>query len=170
MSTAPHLTKKMPAIASIRASVLKPLVNFVDEKTGKAEILLAEHGLLRSQMEDLYATVPMARYIAFFEAAANVVRDPFLGARLGQAITPGDLGPIGMLFSLSPTIRAAFERISKYVNALQGGTLSGLFEEKGDVIWTYRLQDPALWPRRQDAEFSMAVSCQLVRACFGKGW
>lgn len=170
MATASHLTTKMPAIASIRASVLKPLVNFVDEKTGKADILLAGNGLLRSQMEDLYATVPMARYIAFFEAAAEVVRDPFLGARMGQAITPGDLGPIGMLFSLSPTLRAAFERLSKYVNALQGGTNSGLFEENGDVVWTYRLRDPALWPRRQDSEFSLAVACQLARACFGKGW
>lgn len=170
MAIAPHLTTKMPAIASIRASVLKPLVNFVDEKTGKADMLLAENGLLRSQMEDLYAAVPMARYIAFFEEAARVVRDPFLGARMGQAITPGDLGPIGLLFSLSPTIRSAFHRLSKYVNALQGGTISGLFEEKGDVVWTYRLQDPALWPRRQDGEFSMAATCQLVRACFGKSW
>ncbi|MCX8998523.1 AraC family transcriptional regulator ligand-binding domain-containing protein [Rhizobiaceae bacterium BDR2-2] len=170
MAIAPHLTTKMPAIASIRASVLKPLVNYVERKTGKVDILLAEHGLLRSQMEDLYATVPMARYIAFFEAAAEVVRDPFLGARMGQAMTPGDLGPIGILYSLSPTLRTAFQRLSKYVNALQGGTASGLFEENGDVVWTYRLLDPALWPRRQDNEFSLAVACQIARACFGKGW
>lgn len=170
MANASLLTTRMPAIASIRASVLMPLIEHVDQKTGKADLLLAGHGLLRSQMRDEYAMVPMTRYVALFEEAARVVGDPVLGARLGRAFTPGDLGPIGMLFSLSPTMRTAFLRLSKYVNAFQGATGSGLFEENGDVVWTYRLLDPVLWPRRQESEFTLSASCQLVRAAFGKGW
>ncbi|MGO7631971.1 AraC family transcriptional regulator ligand-binding domain-containing protein, partial [Rhizobium ruizarguesonis] len=30
--------------------------------------------------------------------------------------------------------------------------------------------DQAMWPRRQDSEFTIAASCQLVRSCFRSGW
>lgn len=169
-ATASHLINRTSAIASIRASVLIPLVQQIDKKSGKADLLLASHGILRSQLEDPYAVLPMARYVALFEDAAAITGDAALGARMGTGFKPADIGPIGMLFALSPTIRKAFERLSKYVNALQGATSSALFEENGDVVWSYRIVDPSMWPRRQDSEFTLAASCQLVRSCFRRGW
>lgn len=160
----------MPAIPSIRASVLTPIVARLDSVNGTGDMLLAAHGILRSQLGDPYALVPMARYIALFEQAAVEAGDPFLGARLGAALRPGDLGPIGMLFSLSPTIRVAFTRLSRYVSVLQGATGSGLVDEDDRVLWSYRLVDPAMWPRRQDSEFTLSTSCQLLRSCFGPSW
>ncbi|KAA1177251.1 AraC family transcriptional regulator [Rhizobium tropici] len=170
MATAPHLVSKMPAFASIRASVLIPLVQEIDRRSRKTDLLLASHGILRSQLEDPYAVLPMARYVALFEDAALVTGEPCLGARMGVGFKPADIGPIGMLFALSPTIRSAFERLSRYVNAVQGATSSGVFEENGDFVWSYRVDDPSMWPRRQDSEFTIAASCQLVRSCFRRGW
>lgn len=170
MANASHLISKMPAIASIRASVLIPLVQQIDKKSGKADLLLASHGILRSQLDDSYAVVPMARYVALFEDAARIIGEPALGARMGVQFKPGDIGPIGVLFSISPTIRAAFQRLSKFVNAVQGATNSGTVDDDDSVIWSYRLTDPAMWPRRQDSEFSLAASCQLVRSCFNRSW
>lgn len=170
MATAPHLASQMPAFASIRASVLIPLVQEIDRKSGKTDLLLASHGILRSQLADPYAVLPMARYVALFEDAAVIAAEPSFGAIMGIGFKPADIGPIGMLFALSPTIRSAFERLSRYVNAVQGATSSGVFEENGDFVWSYRLVDPSMWPRRQDSEFTIAASCQLVRACFRRGW
>lgn len=170
MATASHLVSKMPPFASIRASVLIPLVQEIDRKSGKTDLLLASHGILRSQLADPYAVLPMARYIALFEDAAIITGEPSFGARMGVGFEPADIGPIGMLFALSPTIRSAFERLSRYVNAVQGATSSGVFEEDGDFVWSYRIDDPSMWPRRQDSEFTIAASCQLVRACFRRGW
>ena len=170
MAVAPHLISRMPALASIRASVLIPLVQQIDKRSGKTDLLLASHGLLRSQLEDPYAVLPMARYVALFEDAATITGEPALGARMGTGFKPADIGPIGVLFSLSSTIRNAFERLSKYVNAVQGATSSGVFEEKGDLVWSYRIVDSSMWPRRQDSEFTLAASCQLVRSCFRRGW
>ncbi|MBY5365241.1 AraC family transcriptional regulator [Rhizobium leguminosarum] len=170
MAVASHLISRMPTVASIRASVLIPLVQQIDKRSGKTDLLLASHGILRSQLEDPYAVLPMARYVALFEEAATITGEPALGARMGTGFKPADIGPIGMLFALSPTIRSAFERLSKYVNAVQGATSSGVFEENGDFVWSYRIVDPAMWPRRQDSEFTIAASCQLVRSCFRRGW
>ncbi|MFB9912807.1 AraC family transcriptional regulator [Rhizobium paknamense] len=160
----------MPAIASIRASVLLPIVHFLDKITGKTDLLLASHGLLRSQLQDPYAVVPMARYVAFFEDAALLARDQSFGMRLGATFKAADIGPIGMLFSLSASIHHAFQRLSKYVNGIQSATASGLMEEGAHLVWAYDLVDPDMWPRRQESEFTLAASCQLVRSCFSRSW
>lgn len=170
MAGASKLIRHSPAIAAIRASVLAPLVHELDKTPGKTDILLACHGILRSQLEDPYAFVPMARYIAIFEEAADVLREPTLGARMGICFKPADIGPIGILFSASSTIRIAFSRLSKYITALQGATTSGLICEDDRVLWTYKVEDPNLWPRHQDAEYTLAASCQLVRSCFSSNW
>ncbi len=170
MAVAPQMNRPMPAIASIRASVLAPLVEQIDRRSGKTDLLLASHGILRSQLDDPYAMIPMARYVAIFEEAALITGEPSLGARLGTLFKPSDIGPIGVLFSISGTIRAGFERLAKYVNTVQSATSSGVFEEDGNLVWSYRLEDPKMWPRRQDSEFSVVASCQLVRSCFAKSW
>ncbi len=170
MAVAPQMNRPMPAIASIRASVLAPLVEQIDRRSGKTDLLLASHGILRSQLDDPYAMIPMARYVAIFEEAAVITGEPSLGARLGTLFKPSDIGPIGVLFSISGTIRAGFERLAKYVNTVQSATSSGVFEEDGNLVWSYRLEDVLMWPRRQDSEFSVAASCQLVRSCFAKSW
>ncbi|MBB4440941.1 hypothetical protein M2310_004544 [Rhizobium leguminosarum] len=69
MAVASHLISRMPAVASIRASVLIPLVQQIDKRSGKTDLLLASHGILRSQLKDPYAVLPMARYVALFEDA-----------------------------------------------------------------------------------------------------
>lgn len=170
MAVASQMNRPMPAIASIRASVLAPLVEQIDRRSGKTDLLLASHGILRSQLDDPYAMIPMARYVAIFEDAALITEEPALGARLGTLFKPSDIGPIGVLFSVSGTIRIGFERLAKYVNTVQSATSSGVFEEEGNLVWTYRLEDPLMWPRRQDSEFSVVASCQLVRSCFAKSW
>lgn len=170
MAVAPQMNRAVPAIASIRASVLAPLVEQIDRRSGKTDVMLASHGILRSQLDDPYAMIPMARYVAIFEEAALITAEPSLGARLGTLFKPSDIGPIGVLFSISGTIRAGFERLAKYVNTVQSATSSGVFEEDGNLVWSYRLEDPLMWPRRQDSEFSLVASCQLVRSCFTKAW
>lgn len=170
MAVAPQMNRAMPAIASIRASVLAPLVEQIDRRSGKTDLMLASHGILRSQLEDPYAMIPMARYVAIFEEAALITGEPSLGARLGTLFKPSDIGPIGVLFSISGSIRSGFERLAKYVNTVQSATSSGVFEEDGNLVWSYRLEDPGMWPRRQDSEFSLVASCQLVRSCFARSW
>ncbi|WP_414833865.1 AraC family transcriptional regulator ligand-binding domain-containing protein [Afifella sp. YEN Y35] len=172
MSTANalHLDSRMPVIASIRASALAPIIQELDKRTAKTDVLLAGHGILRAQLNDPYAVVPIARYLAAFEEAAVVVRDPFLGAELGVSIKPADLGPMGMLFSMTSTIEAAFKRLCRSMAALQGASHSSVSCEDETLIWSYGITDTSLSPRRQDSEFTLATTCHLVRQCFSSSW
>jgi AraC-like DNA-binding protein len=104
------------------------------------------------------------------EEAAAVLNEPFLGAKFGADFKPSDLGPMGVLFTFSPTIREGLSRLSRYVNSLQSATNSGLIEDGQYLIWNYRIADKSLWPRRQDAEYTLSTTCHLVRSCFKIGW
>ncbi|SIQ30472.1 AraC-type DNA-binding protein [Rhizobium sp. RU35A] len=157
-------------VAFIRVAAITPLIHQFDKRQEKARVLLARHRLSQSQLEDPYAVIPLQRFIAFFEDAAHALEDPYFGAKLGSVFKPADIGPLGMLFSLSPTIKDAFERIARFVNSLQNSTSSSFVEDGDACVWTYRIADQSIWPRRQDAEYSLAASCQLVRSNFSSAW
>ncbi|RTR18616.1 AraC family transcriptional regulator [Azospirillum griseum] len=156
--------------AVIRASALAPLFEHLAQSGGDVAHFLTKHGLTRAILSDPYSVVPLAHYIRLFESAAHGLNEPNLGVRLGLKLRPADMGPMGVLFSLSPTLKVGFERLSRNVKALQGGTQSSLFEMGEDLVWSYRITDLTLWPRRQDAEFTMVSNCQLVRSCFASDW
>ncbi|SOC82919.1 Helix-turn-helix domain-containing protein [Ensifer adhaerens] len=157
-------------VAFIRVAAITPLIHQFDKRQEKGRMLLARHRLSQSLLDDPYAVIPLQRFIAFFEDAAEALDDPFFGAKLGSAFKPADIGPLGMLVSLSPTIRVAFDRISRFVNSLQNSTSSNFVEDGDTFEWTYRIADQSIWPRRQDAEYSLAASCQLVRSNFSSAW
>ncbi len=149
--------------AMIRASVLGPLLRRLDE-TGQADALLRGNLMSRTQLADPYAPISLARYNALFEAASIALSDPAIGLKLGFAVRPADLGPLGLLFTAAATPRAGVARFSALLGALQGGT-QAVLQQQGDLtFWTYRIDDATIWPRRQDSEFSMAAICKLLVA------
>jgi hypothetical protein len=112
----------------------------------------------------------LSRYVAMFEDMALRLGDPLLGARLGQAMRAVDLGPAGMLVARSRSVMVALERLTRFVSSFQPGTQAGLKRCDDLVTWTYRLSDAAIWPRRQDAEFTVASTLRLIHAAFSPDW
>ena len=169
MSANAQLTDKMPQFAAIRTSVILPLLQHL-RTSGRAEELLSRHGLSKVPLHDIYATVPMDRYVALFEDSARELGEQNLGAKLGRSARPIDIGPIGLLFSLSPSLKIAHARMAEYVAALQGATNVSVFDDGNEFVYSYHLSNPKLWPRRQDAEFTIVATAQITRLCFGNDW
>lgn len=162
--------KPARTVAFIRVSAIKPLLEQFAARQSKARELLHKHRILPSVLDDPYAVIPLHRFVAFFEDAASSLDAPLFGAKLGATLTPGDIGPMGVLVSFSPSIRTAFERLSKFVNSLQNSTSSNMRQDGDRLIWSYRIADDSIWPRRHDAEYSLAASCQLIRSNFKVNW
>src|SRR6516225_8378614 len=146
--------------ATIRASILAPLVRAL-KADGRADELVRQCGMSHAYLRDPYAVMPLSRYVALFEQLAEALERPTLGVHIGLATKAGDLGPLGLLFTNSPTLRVAFTRLSRYIMALQGGTNIGLQQLGEFGAWSYGIEDRAIWPRRQDAEYSITVVCAL---------
>ncbi|MFN4154347.1 MAG: AraC family transcriptional regulator [Paracoccaceae bacterium] len=154
----------------IRATAARPLIDFIAGSVGTPADIMGRIGIDPAIAADPYALLPLAQYVDHFERAGQVLGNPSLGLQVALRMRPADLGPAGVLFSISPTIQSGLSRIANDTAILQDGTHSSLFEVGGDLVWTYRLADSTIWPRRQDAEFSLASVCQLIRQSFAPNW
>jgi AraC-like DNA-binding protein len=159
-----------PRAPTIRANVLAGLLAELVRMGVDADALLRDHVEGVEALRNPYQEVPLARYAALFEAAAQAAGDPLLGARIGQRFQPDDLGPLGVVFVASPNLRTALNRLGALLQAWQGGTSMSLEVGAGAAEWAYRIEDPAIWPRRQDAEFTLSSTCGFIRNLLGRDW
>lgn len=166
MSRSAVQTGGRQSVTYIRVAALTPFIEHLQNAGVSPATLLDRHAIPSSQLGDPYALIPLHHFVAFLEDAAAATGDDAFGAKLGAHLKPADIGPMGILFSVSPTIHIALQRIARLANSLQGATNSGVVEEDGTLTWSYALTDRTIWPRRQDAEYSMAATCELVRSCF----
>ena len=153
----------------IRANILAAVVAELVQRGLSPEPLLRAH-IEADRIGSLYDEIPLARYVAFFEAAARLADDNALGVRVGIRIQPEEMGPLGVVFMAAPDVRTALTRLGFFLRAWQGGTAMELETSTTTAEWTYQIEDPAIWPRRQDAEFSIAATCGLIRAMLGRNW
>ena len=110
----------------IRANLLAPILDALSAQGHDTVPLLRRHALPFAHPIDPYQLIPLASYVAFFEQAANLLADPFLGLRLGQDFKPELLGPLGFMFQASADLRAALQQLSSYVSVWQSGTHHGV--------------------------------------------
>lgn len=132
--------------------------------------LLSMHGFNHDMLKDPYAYLSMKEYIGFMESAAELSGDPHIGARIGADVRAGDLGAIGIMLSLSRSIYVGLDRMTRSAAALQTGTKLTFLPDDENSLMTYQIEDHSIWPRRQDAEFSLVATVQVVRDNFSQRW
>lgn len=157
-------------VASIRAVVLQPILGHFAQQTIRMGQLMEKNGLNPALIRDPYAPIPLSSYVGLFEDAARASGDPILGARLGHAIRPGDLGPVGLLVVQAGTIGHALAALARFTSALQSATTAALHTHDDMLIWSYRVETLPALARRQDSEFTLACACGLIRAAFDPRW
>ena len=158
------------SVPMIRSSVVNQVISAIQSCPGGVAFLRREHGI-KSTRTDLYERIALAKYLKLFEHAATLANDALLGARMGITNPPGELlGPIGFLVLTSPHLRIGLKNLAHYIGAWQDATEITLHDQGGVGMWSYRILDPDLWPRRQDAEFTLTATCAMIRTYLGGGW
>ncbi len=160
----------MSAQSWVLGSVVSTVMDEFERVGGDAAWALDQCGLSRRFLANPHASVSLARYVAMFEAMSENLDNAMLGAEIGKACQPSDLGATGVIMSRSRSIAAALERLTRFVNSFQSGTQSVLNVSGDFLAWTYRLGDAAIWPRRQDAEFTVSCVIELFRCAFWPDW
>lgn len=154
------------AFSAVRASFLSALVERVEATGRSAQPLLNHLGLTHAQLSDPYGAIPLPLFVDFLETAARQTQDEALGARIGSQLRATDMGPVGIILSLSASIDIGLSRLARYANALQGGNVSQWIADGEHFVFSYRITDRAIWPRKQDAEFSLSILTQALRDNF----
>jgi AraC-like DNA-binding protein len=152
----------------IRANLLEPILEALEGHDTAA--LLCCYALPLPPI-DPYQLIPLAKYVALFEHAARLLNEPFLGLKLGRAFRPSLLGPLGLIFQASANLRQALQQFSSYLSVWQSATRVELIEVQGATAgYIYQIGDTGIRPRRQDAEYSLAAICSLIRNFLGSQW
>jgi AraC-like DNA-binding protein len=170
LSSLPRSASGSIESSTIRAFFLAPLVRALDSSGCPIDSFLRGYGLCASQLANLYERVPLHQFVALAEAAAKRLNRPFLGLELGAQFVLADLGPFYALFILQRDLHAALARLSRFQSAWQTNTLLELVPGPSSTACRYCIQDPSIWPRRQDAEFAMASFATFVRDLTYKRW
>jgi AraC-like DNA-binding protein len=156
-----------PAIAThVLKSVLERLRDWQFDTAG----LLREAGLERVVLADPNGFVPLAAYVATLESAAHQSQDPRLGLKLATATGPEALGAMGFAFLNARSLADGLYGLQRYIRAIQDRTRQQVVARDGQVHLTYRIEDDRIAPRRQDAEFSIALVHNIMRIYGGRSY
>lgn len=137
---------------------------------GDAERIFRRVGIALDDITDPVHELHLGQYCALFEEAARSVDNDMIGLEFGKRFQPRQLGAIGYAAISSPTLSAALRNMETYFPAHQNQTSFSLIQDSG-VLWlSYHILDPRIEKRRQDAELSLGMFCNIFRAALGADW
>lgn len=158
--------------ASVRVFVLQAIIQNLPSAGTHLKALLTRHGLSDARIGNPNARVDMRDYFEFFDDAARTFEDQALGARLGFALRPGDLWPIGLLLMQASSIGSALSYYARYATAFQTATTFSVQIAPEGLMCSYRVHAD-IRPKslfRQDSEFTLACICGQLRTAFDNNW
>ena len=152
----------------ISTQILKAMLDMLLDRGVNFQPLLEPIGLSWAVIQDPEARIPMKKYIDLYEQVAVEANDPHLALHMCLGVGPESIGALGYLVMSSPTVKEALTSLANYVYSIQDDTEMRVFEEDGLAGISYGIINPDIWPRRQDAEYSMGITYQLMMLFLSK--
>lgn len=156
--------------ATILASAATGVINLIERNSGDPDSILGNAGIRPGDLDSPYNELILARFCSLFEEAARQTGNDNFGLHFGQYFKPQQLGAIGYAAISSPTLASALQNMEAYFPAHQEFSSFDLIEDN-DILWlSYRIYDPRIQQRRQDAELSMGMFLNCFRHALGPNW
>lgn len=161
-------------------TIAEPSKVLASAATGVAEMIEANKGDIDSifgstaiRPEDLGSPIQeisLQQFCQLFTEAARQTGNDNFGLHFGAQFEPRKLGAIGYAAISSPTLSAALRNMETYFPAHQEQSSFSLIQDS-DILWlSYRIFDPRISDRRQDAELSMGMFWNVFRSALGSDW
>lgn len=156
--------------AKVLASAATGVEAHILRSHGDVDSILGSVGIRKKDITDPINELNLVQYCNLFEVAAKRTGNDNIGLEFGQRFQPKQLGPIGYAAISSPTLSAALRNMEHYFPAHQGQTSFGLIQDS-DILWlSYRIYDERIQNRRQDAELSLGMFCNIFKSALGEQW
>lgn len=166
----------MPALplppATISTSAL-PLIaeamqaSGVDATRAFAESGLARPDRIRRGAATAAVDLPLAQFTDLLQAGGSQAPDEGRMWRCGQAIAAPALAELFPAGLAARRLDGLLDGLLADLQSLQHGTAFKRSVADDTCILTYRIIDPAIWPRSRDAEFTLAFLDAVVRRFAG---
>lgn len=144
------------------------------------DCILAARGL---EDKDYIATLNAGRTItssgheavhlrSFVEFLERVAADTDAGMTwsVGNGSDYATRGKVGQAILSSRTLGSALKRLTDYFPLIQDATELSVSVSGSWTTLSYRIVDPDIWPRHQDAMYSLGIYASLLRAAAPDSW
>lgn len=116
------------------------------------------------------ARIPLREFVSFSEDLVRETRDISIPWVVGTRYDLGSLGDVGNAIRACTTVGSALRRMVSFYELLQDCTHIELENDGQYASVNYRILDPDIWPRHQDAMFSLGIVAQILRAASPDAW
>lgn len=148
---------------TLSMSTLRNIIEGLKHSDQAITDVLARYNLDKTDLNSINGRVSLKSHVAILEDLAIQTGSPHLGLSVAKDIGPHLLGGVGYLFMSATTLGSAFETLAKYVGTIQESTISRVRTTKSTFCFEYQIIRDDIWPRRQDAEFSILSMANLSR-------
>ncbi len=173
---APRDTPLTPP-SKVLASATTGVVRFIESHNGDVDSIFGRATIDLDDIDSPFNELRLEQYCLLFEEAAKQTGFGNFGLHFGQQFKPRQLGAIGYAAISAPTLGAALRHMQEHFPAHQSQTTFTVAERDivseryNDVLWlSYRIFDERFTHKRQDAELSLGMFCNIFRHALGNDW
>jgi len=99
---------------TIAAGFPKALLVFAVARGADRSTLLQRSGLASQDLAEPDSRVPLARYMALFQAAAEICADPAIALRFGECVRMQDICVVGLICEVAETAADVGRQLNRY--------------------------------------------------------
>ncbi|HEY7689270.1 MAG TPA: AraC family transcriptional regulator [Dongiaceae bacterium] len=166
-SEQPQATSAGPQVLAAAASGIADVVGGLG---GDVERVFRAAKIDKGVLENPINEISLGQYCRMFEHAAIETQYDNFGLRFGIDFKPRQLGPIGYMAINSPTLAAGLRNLVDYFPAHQQMSTLALRADRDIMTLEYQINDGRIGLRRQDAELSLGMFCNVFYHCLGRRW
>jgi AraC-like DNA-binding protein len=158
------------ASPQVLAAAATGITDLVGGMGGDAERVLHSAKIDKSALDNPINEISLGQYCRMFEQAAVETQYDNFGLRFGIDFKPRQLGPLGYMAINSPTLSAGLRSLVNYFPAHQQMSTLAMHQDHDVVTLEYQINDGRIGSRRQDAELSLGMFCNVFYHALGKQW
>jgi AraC-like DNA-binding protein len=155
---------------TISIAVTTGLLESIATAGGDPDQILLACGLCRSDLSNREGSILCSVFTRLLDEGARATGDNCFGLHFGERYNPKNIGALSYVVLNSPTIKAGFDNIGRYLRIHnEAGRVS--LETVGERVYLrHWLADLGTDKPRQHNEYSMAVALNLIRLMVGSQW
>lgn len=156
--------------SKVLASAATGVVSLIEANGGDVDSIFGTTSIHLDDLDSPITELSLQQFCLLFTEAAKQTGNDNFGLHFGAQFEPKKLGAIGYAAISSPTLSAALRNMEFYFPAHQNQSSFSLIQDS-DILWlSYRILDPRIAERRQDAELSMGMFWNIFRRALGCDW
>lgn len=150
--------------ATVRANVLAGWVEKASRFAVRPNDALVSAGIVDPAA--LHATdrkIPLTCFARLAEFVGDNASHPAASWLIGEEYDLAELGEVGVAATSARTLGGALHRLTDHFELLQDSSRLTMETTADTVTISYRILDPSIWPRYQDALFSLGIITRIVK-------